>query len=37
MSRRRLVHFHTATSGPRTRGYITVRVLPWWSWSIRIF
>lgn len=38
---RRPVHFHTATSGRgvnrRTRGYVTFRLGPWWSWSIRIF
>jgi hypothetical protein len=37
MSRRRLVHFHTATNGARTRGYVTIRLAPWWSWSVRIF
>jgi hypothetical protein len=33
----RPIHFHTATSGRRTRGYIIFRLGPWWSWTIRLF
>lgn len=34
---RKPIHFHTATSRGRTRGYVTFRLGPWWSWSLRLF
>lgn len=33
---RRPIHFHAATSGARTRYYVTFRFGPWFSWTLRL-
>lgn len=34
---RRPIHLHTSTTRGRTRGYVTFRLGPFWSWTFRIF